>query len=64
MGKLKNLWSVTYDELVNKVTWPSWDDLVQSTVIVLVASLIFALAIYILDKGFDFVTNFLYQLIQ
>jgi preprotein translocase subunit SecE len=63
MGKLKNLWMVTYDELVNKVTWPSWDDLVQSTVIVLVASIIFALAIYILDKGFDFVTNFLYKLI-
>ena len=63
MGKLKNLWNVTYDELVNKVTWPSWDDLVQSTVIVLVASLIFALAIYILDKGFDFITNFLYKLI-
>ncbi|MCO4818216.1 MAG: preprotein translocase subunit SecE [Bacteroidetes bacterium] len=63
MGKLKNLWNVTYDELVNKVTWPSWDDLVQSTIIVLVASIIFALAIYILDKGFDFITNFLYKLI-
>ena len=61
MGKLKNLWNVTYDELVNKVTWPSWDDLVQSTIIV--ASIIFALAIYILDKGFDFITNFLYKLI-
>ena len=63
MGKIKNLWTVTVDELVNKVTWPSWDDLVQSTIIVLVASIIFALAIYILDKGFDFVTNFLYELI-
>jgi len=63
MGKLKNLWNVTYDELVNKVTWPCWDDLVQSTIIVLVASIIFALAIYILDKGFDFITNFLYKLI-
>ena len=63
MGKLKNLWNVTYDELVNKVTWPSWDDLVQSTIIVLVASIIFALAVYILDKGFDFITNFLYKLI-
>ncbi len=63
MGKLKNLWNVTYDELVNKVTWPSWDDLVQSTIIVLVASIIFALAIYVLDLGFDVLTNFLYKLI-
>jgi preprotein translocase subunit SecE len=62
MGKLKNLWNVTVDELVNKVTWPSWDELVQSTVIVLVASIIFALAIYVLDKGFNLITNLLYQL--
>ena len=62
MGKLKNIWSVTVDELLNKVTWPSWDELVQSTIIVLVASIIFALAIYLLDKCFDIITNLLYQL--
>lgn len=62
MSRIKNLWTSTADELVNKVTWPSWDELVQSTVIVLVASVIFALAIYVLDKGFDFVTEFLYKL--
>jgi preprotein translocase subunit SecE len=62
MGRLKNLWNVTFDELVNKVTWPSWDELVQSTIIVLVASIIFALAIYVLDLGFDNITNLLYKL--
>jgi len=56
------LWNVTFDELVNKVTWPSWDELVQSTIIVLVASIIFALAIYVLDLGFDNITNLLYKL--
>ncbi len=62
MGKLKNIWNTTLDELLNKVTWPSWDELVQSTVIVLVASIIFALAVYVLDKGFAEVTNLLYKL--
>ncbi|MBO6517946.1 MAG: preprotein translocase subunit SecE [Bacteroidia bacterium] len=61
MERLKNIWNVTVDELLNKVTWPSWDDLVQSTVIVLVASIIFALAIYLLDKGFDLITGLLYK---
>ncbi|MFT4522250.1 MAG: preprotein translocase subunit SecE [Bacteroidia bacterium] len=62
MDKIKNIWKNTADELLNKVTWPTWDELVQSTIIVLVASLIFALAIYILDKTSNMLTGFLYQL--
>lgn len=63
MERIKNIWNATVDELVNKVTWPSWDDLVQSTIIVLIASLIFALAIYIIDFGFDNILNLLYKLL-
>ena len=39
----------SYYELVNKVTWPSWTSLQQSTVLVLVASLIIALVIFVMD---------------
>ncbi|MCB0733603.1 MAG: preprotein translocase subunit SecE [Flavobacteriales bacterium] len=63
MERIKNIWNVTVDELVNKVTWPSWDDLVQSTIIVLIASIIFALAIYLIDLGFDNILNLLYKLL-
>lgn len=63
MGRLKSIIQTTYDELMNKVTWPTWDELVQSTIIVLVASIIFALVIYIIDTASDLTMNgFLYNL--
>ena len=39
----------SYNELLNKVTWPTWSNLYSSTVIVLIASLIFALVILVMD---------------
>ena len=39
----------SYYELVNKVTWPSWASLQSSTILVLIASLIFAAAVFIMD---------------
>jgi preprotein translocase subunit SecE len=39
----------SYDELVHKVTWPTWKELQNSALLVLVASLIFALVIFIID---------------
>ena len=40
------------DELVNKVSWPTWEELTESTIIVLVASIIFALVIWLMDSVF------------
>lgn len=39
----------SYNELVNKVTWPTWANLQQSTILVLIASLIFALVVFLMD---------------
>jgi preprotein translocase subunit SecE len=39
----------SYNELINKVTWPSWANLYSSTIVVLVASLILALIIFVMD---------------
>jgi preprotein translocase subunit SecE len=39
----------SYNELVHKVTWPSWASLQSSAILVLVASLILALIIFIMD---------------
>ncbi|PHX93007.1 MAG: preprotein translocase subunit SecE [Flavobacteriales bacterium] len=49
-GRINNYFRETRDELLNKVSWPSWEDLRESTWIVLVASLIFALIIWALDS--------------
>lgn len=37
MSKLGNYAQEAYDELLHKVSWPSWDELQQTTIIVLVA---------------------------
>jgi preprotein translocase subunit SecE len=39
----------SYNELVHKVSWPTWASLQSSAVLVLVASLILALIIFIMD---------------
>jgi preprotein translocase subunit SecE len=61
MERIKNIWKMTFDELMNKVTWPTWDELIQSTLVVLLASLIFAAVIYVIDQVFDMVTSLLYS---
>lgn len=44
----------SFDELKNKVTWPTWINLQQTTGVVLLASLFLAVLIF----GMDAVTNF------
>jgi len=39
----------SYNELLNKVTWPTFLSLQSSTIVVLIASLIIALIIFIMD---------------
>jgi len=39
----------SYNELVHKVSWPTWPNLLQSTVVVLIASVIIALIILVMD---------------
>ena len=39
----------SYNELVHKVSWPSWPALLSSTVVVLVASAMIALIILVMD---------------
>ena len=43
----------SYNELVHKVTWPSWPNLLASTRLVLVASVLIALIIFVMDLIFN-----------
>ena len=61
--KLVNNIKDSYNELVHKVSWPSAKELTDSAVIVLVASLILALVILLVDLGFEKIMEFIYQLI-
>ncbi len=59
---LKNFVLESYDEMINKVTWPKFAFLQNSAVLVLVASLIFALFIGVVDLGFENIMTWLYDL--
>lgn len=45
------------DELLNKVSWPTWAELTESTAIVLVATILFALLIWLMDFGFGWLAR-------
>jgi len=64
MEKLKLLWNNTIDELLNKVSWPSWDELRTSTIIVLVAAIIFGVIIYIIDTAFGLTSDMFYKFME
>jgi preprotein translocase subunit SecE len=42
----------SYDELMNKVSWPTWSELQGSAIVVSVASLIIAMIVYAMDGVF------------
>ena len=52
----------SYNELVYKVSWPSRKELAQSAVIVLVASVILALIVWLMDWCFESIMTFVYGL--
>lgn len=49
MDKIRLYIRESVNELVNKVTWPSWSSLQSTTVVVIIASLIFALVVFVMD---------------
>ncbi|MGF1924322.1 MAG: preprotein translocase subunit SecE [Bacteroidia bacterium] len=51
----------SYEEMTDKVTWPTWGQLQNSAVLVLVASLIIAFVIFAMDKGATFILDALYK---
>ncbi|MCQ2361055.1 MAG: preprotein translocase subunit SecE [Paludibacteraceae bacterium] len=61
--KIVNYCKESYNELVHKTTWPSLKELTNSAVIVLVASLILSLIIWLIDLGFEEIMKFIYGLL-
>ncbi len=49
---IKNYIEEIVNELSNKVSWPTWQDLQTSSIIVLVTSVILALIIWLMDYVF------------
>ena len=51
----------SYDELVYKVSWPTQKQLVNSSVLVLIASVIIAAFIWVVDKIFNYLMEIIYS---
>jgi len=60
--KLKIYFEEAYNELVHKVSWPTRKELQNSAFIVMVASLIIALIVFVMDISFENIMGFVYKL--
>ena len=61
--KIKTYFKDVYNELMHKVSWPSWSELQSSSTIVMIASVIIALGIFVMDFVFRQVMGFIYSLL-
>ena len=60
MAKVSEYIKESYIELTQKVTWPTWSELVNSAIVVLVAAVIIALVIFGMDQIIHFVLDKFY----
>jgi preprotein translocase subunit SecE len=49
MNKITTYFRESYKELIEKVTWPTWAQLQQSTMIVLAATLVITGLVWVMD---------------
>jgi len=62
MNKISNYFRESYKELMEKVTWPTWNQLQQSTMIVIVATLVITALVSVMDLGINAVLKFVYNI--
>jgi preprotein translocase subunit SecE len=63
MRRIVNYLKESYNELVHKVTWPTLKELQNSALVVMVASLIFALIVFAMDTTFQKILEGVYKLV-
>lgn len=61
MTKVSNYFRDSYKELVEKVTWPTWPQLQQSTIIVLSATVLIMAIIWLMDLGSNELLKLIYS---
>ena len=64
MNKITTYFKESYRELVEKVTWPTWGQLQQSTVIVLVATVLITAMVSVMDFASNQVLKLVYSLFK
>jgi len=62
MDKLSLYLKESYAELVEKVTWPTWQNLFDSARVVIITSIIISLVIFLMDLIVNGVLKFIYNI--
>jgi preprotein translocase subunit SecE len=62
MNKLVTFFNDSVAELRENVTWPGRNELINNSILVLIASLIFAIVIGAMDVAFEFIMKTIYSL--
>jgi preprotein translocase subunit SecE len=61
MDKIKNFIQDSFDEVKNKISWPTFPELQSSAVLVLAGSLVFAFVVGVIDFVFEKGMTWFYQ---
>jgi preprotein translocase subunit SecE len=64
MSKIGTYLSETKNELLNKVSWPTWPELQSSAIVVMISSVIIALVVFSMDFIFEVLMNQAYDMIK
>jgi preprotein translocase subunit SecE len=64
MNKITTYFKESYQELMEKVTWPTWLQLQQSTVIVLIATVIITALVWVMDFSSNQLLKLVYSLFK
>ena len=59
--KLTNYLKESYNELIHKVSWPTRSEVFNSAVVVMIASVIIALIVFLMDLGFENLMKLIYS---
>jgi preprotein translocase subunit SecE len=62
MMKIKVYIQETWNELIHKVSWPTWSDLQNSAVVVMIGTVIISLIIFAMDVSFRNIMEMIYSL--
>jgi preprotein translocase subunit SecE len=63
MSKIRTYIEESSNELINKVSWPTWSELQSSGIVVMIASIIISLVIFLMDTSFSNLMEKIYELI-
>jgi preprotein translocase subunit SecE len=63
MNRIRTYIQEVGEELLRKVTWPTWSELQESAIIVMIATVIFAVIVFAMDFAFNKGMEKIYQLL-